>query len=287
MPVYEEVYRSWKGRLIERPRTWWVIARTGVRLVWRRVVGFLLVLAYIPFLVRDAQIIIFSRFSRFEEMGPEAQLPTDLSMLSVDADFFADFLTGQWLFLMLILLTGAGLIASDRRFRALPLYFSKPVSFWDYLGGKTLIVFAYGCLVTLIPGLLLFLTKVLMAEDSTFLREYWWIPLSIAGWSVLAVGALGLLVLALSAVAKGPRPAAIYFFTLLFLLEAIRGLAPSGSDVGIISPLALISQSASLLFGTAPPYPFPAGAGVFVLVFFAAASVVVLRSQVRPTEVVR
>ena len=287
MPVYEEVYRSWKGRLTEHPRTWWVIARTGVRLVWRRVIGFLLVLAYVPFLVRDAQIIILSRFSRLEEIGSQAPLPAEMSMLEVDAGFFADFLTGQWLFLMLILLTGAGLIANDRKLRALPLYFSKPVSFWDYLGGKTLIAFAYGCLVTMIPALLLFVTKLLMAEDSTFLREFWWIPLSIVGWSVLAVGVLSLLMLALSAVARGPRPAAIYFFTLLSMLEVVRGTARSLPDVGLISPLALITQSASPLFGTPPPYPFPAGAGLVALLFLAAASVVVLRSQVRPTEVVR
>ena len=61
MPVYEETYRGWAGTLTPRPRTWWIIARTGVRLQWRKGMIFLLLISILPFVVRAFQIYASTR----------------------------------------------------------------------------------------------------------------------------------------------------------------------------------------------------------------------------------
>src|SRR4030042_2157354 len=130
-----------------------------------------------------------------------------------DPEFFFEFLKGQGFFLLLIMiLSGSGLIANDRKFRALPIYFSKPVGFWDYVTGKWLIAAFYGSLVTLVPGLILFLMKALLSRDSTFIKTYFWMPFSIMGIVLVVLVVLGGLMLCLSAASRGSRPAGIVFF---------------------------------------------------------------------------
>ena len=57
------------------------------------------------------------------------------------------------------------LVVNDIRYRVLPLYFSRPMSRFDYVGSK-LAALALGLLsLTLAPLLILFLGRVLSAED--------------------------------------------------------------------------------------------------------------------------
>lgn len=282
MPIYEEIYRPWQGQLIPEPLTWWVIARTGVRLLWRRAMMLLIMLASIPFLVCTGQIYASTR------LGDYPQLAEILKELQIDAGFFAGFLRGQMFFLFLVLiLSGAGLIANDRKFRALSIYFSKPVSFWDYMLGKFLVVGFYGSLVTLVPGLLLFLLRVLLAQDSTFLSEFYWIPFALIGQASVILLTLGGMILALSSALKSGRSAGILFFALLFVLDLFRQILSGISGMGLISVPALLRQTNSLFFGLERPFEFSVWLGIAILTTVVGISLLVLKIKLRPTEVVR
>ena len=209
MPIYEETYRPWQGKLVDRPRTWWIIARTGSRLLWRRMMMLLILLASFPFAIGAGQIYASTR------LGDYPQLAELIQELQIDAGFFAQFLRTQTFFLILILiLAGAGLIANDRKFRALSIYFSKPVSFWDYALGKFLVLGFYGGLVTLLPGVLLFLLRVLLSQDTAFLEEYYWVLFALIGQAGLMLLLLGGIVMAVSAATGRARtvslPAVVY-----------------------------------------------------------------------------
>jgi len=126
MPIYEETYRPWHGQLNPNPRSWLIIARTGVRLLWKRAMILTLLLASFTFLVRALQVYAATR------LGDYPQLADIANELTIDSGIFAGFLEGQGFFVFLILIiAGAGQIANDRRYKALSIYFARPVFFLD------------------------------------------------------------------------------------------------------------------------------------------------------------
>jgi ABC-type transport system involved in multi-copper enzyme maturation permease subunit len=281
MPVYEETYRSWGGTLVPHPRTWWIIARTGVRLKWKRGMIVLLIIATLPFIVRAVQIYTATRLQDWQEMAEVVR------QLRVDAGFFADFLAGQSLFLVLaVLVTGSGLIADDRHYRALPLYFSKPVRLGDYLLGKSLVVTAYSALITLVPALLLFLIRLALATDTVFLQDYWWVLFSVTGQSLLMLVPLTALMLALSAGVGNGRSAALLFFGLWVVPDLFRQILSRIESLTYISLPALLRQSSAFLFGRDLPYGISPWGTLIALLLVTALSLLFLARRVRPTEVV-
>ncbi len=282
MPIYEETYSSWDGHLKSKPRTWWVIARTGIRLLWKKWMIILLLFGAIPFLVRVVQIYVMSRF------GNQTNIAEVLKGLKIDPEFFIDFINGQHFILILILmLAGAGLVVNDRRFHALPIYFSKPVGFWDYVIGKLLIVGFYGILITLIPALLLFIIHILLTTDATFFQHYFWIPASLIGFVFVKLIVLGGFILTLSSMTKSTRTAAILFFAFLTFPELLRTILSKIPEVGMMSLHADLKQVGAFFFGLQLPYTFSVWLTVCVLIGAMALCYAVLKNRIKPTEIVR
>lgn len=282
MPIYEETYRSWYGHLDARPFTWLVIAKTGVQLLWKKWMIILTCLAFGSCIGHGVYIYIVAR--GIEQLG----VGKVVKGFQINPNFFEQFIMRHWLLLIIVLmLAGAGIIANDRKFKALPIYFSKPVSFWDYTFGKFFVMGFYGCLVTLVPCLLLFMFRVLLATDTAYLKQYYWILFSIAGYSFLIMVALGCLMLAISASARGTRSAAIFYFALIYFPELFRQILSRVPEVGLISLKANLKQTGSLFFGLERPYHFSFWLGLGVLLGVILLCIGVLRMKVKPTEVVR
>lgn len=280
MPVYEQNYRPWKGRLLPYPRAWWIIARTHIRLRWKRGVIALLILASFPFLMRAIQILAMTRLS---DMDFFAQLAGNLQ---IDAEFFRNFMQGQsFLFILMIILTGAGLIADDQKYRANQIYFSKPMTYWDYIGGKFLTVVFYGGIITVIPALLLFFMQLLLSENMAFFKAYFWVPFAILGFGGIALFTFGGLILSLSALISG-RSAGIFFFAILLFPEILRSILSRIPEIGLISLGACVRQLGAVLFGLRLPYSFSAWAAGGIIFMFSLIFLLILRWRVRPSEVV-
>jgi ABC-type transport system involved in multi-copper enzyme maturation permease subunit len=285
MPVYDQNYRPWKGRLLPYPRPWWVIAKTHIRLRWKRGVITLLILAAFPFLSRIFQILAVTRLADFNVLSDVAKT------MEINAAFFCNFMQGNmftgeafW-FVLMIILTGAGIIANDHKYKANQIYFSKPVTCWDYMAGKFMTVAFYGGLITVAPALFLFLLQILLAEDVSFIKIHYWIPLSIIGYGIIGLMVFGSIILALSAMVSN-RSAGILFFALLVFPDIIRSILSGAPKVGLISIGANVKQVGAAIFGLDPPYDFSVWAAGAVLLGVVLACLFILRWRIRPSEVI-
>jgi hypothetical protein len=117
-----------------------------------------------------------------------------------------------------------------------------------------------------------------------------WLPLSIAAYSVAAIGALGALTLALSSLSSSPRQAGALVFGVLALSSAAGGVLSvlTRSDRWqILSVNANLDQLASWLFRTEPPHDAPPLASLAMLVAITVVCGLVLWHRIRPIEVIR
>ncbi len=285
MPIYKETYHNWYGRLKEKPLTWWVIGKTGIKLVMRksRALMILIFLASaIPFFIKAVQIYLVTK------VGESSRIVQGVKGLKINTEFFSGFIQGQMFFVIIvIILAGAGLIAQDRQYKALSVYFSKPVTFWDYIGGKFLIIGFYASLVTLLPGLILFIIKVLLSNDLTFLKMYYWIPLSMLAYVILLITALGGLMLALSSAAKGTGSAAVVFIVILMFPDILSKILSRIPEVGIFSVQSSLKQTGAFFFGIEQPYNFAVYWGILMLMGIIFLSFLILQSKIKPTEVIK
>jgi hypothetical protein len=113
-PIHDQGYRRYGGQRTPPGRAWSVIAKAGIRtlLAKRAFIG-LLLMSWLPFIVRTVQIYAATSL-------PQA------AFLAPDARMFRQFLEQQEVFLFFsTIYAGAGLIASDRRANALQIYLSK------------------------------------------------------------------------------------------------------------------------------------------------------------------
>ncbi len=280
MPIYEQVYRPWNGQLKARPMTWWIICKTGLALLWSKGIMLLLFAAYIPFIVRTVQIFLITR------LADKPAIMQLAKSFEINPAFFYNFIDGQFFFLMLMMVfAGGGLIANDKRLKALQVYFSKPVTAWDYLFGKWSILGCLGMLMGLVPALLLFVIRIMLAQDMKFLNEYYWLVFPIIGYSLISVGILSALILTLSSMSKNGRSASIGFFAIVMFAEIFRQILSQINSISLISLQANIEQIGAVLFSQPLPQsvsPWLCGA---VLIFVAAGCLWILIQKIKPTEV--
>jgi ABC-type transport system involved in multi-copper enzyme maturation permease subunit len=144
MPIHPDSYEPYDGpRGTERP--WWTVARQtlGSMLSWTRTKLTLLAVWIFPALALIGVIVEYSlRTSGTELPAPEGQ-------------FVGAFATYQTYAVALVYLaSGCGIVSHDIRYRTLPFVLSKPITRWDYLGGKLLALSLLGALTAVVPTLL-------------------------------------------------------------------------------------------------------------------------------------
>src|SRR3990170_673091 len=115
MPIHDQSYRRYRGGRAMPGQAWLVIARAGIVTMLRKraFLGVLLV-AWLPFVVRAVQIYVTANYPQ-------------VAMFAPTAETFRQFLEQQDFFVFVVTIyVGAGLIATDRRANALQIYLSKP-----------------------------------------------------------------------------------------------------------------------------------------------------------------
>jgi ABC-2 type transport system permease protein len=282
MPIYDQGYRRYEARGPLRALRFWPITREALRLVLsRRAFLGLLVVGWVPFVVRVIQIYIVTRF-------PEAG-----RVLPVDGRLFGEYLNTQiGLALFLTIFGGAGLIANDLRTGAILVYLSRPLTRRDYVLGKLSVLLALNASVTLVPALLLYGIGLALAPEQYLTWSLWWIGPSIVLHATLICASISLLSLAVSSLTKSARIAGLGFFGLFVGLEMARGVLRNIFDVRgatLLSIQANLRGIGSALFGVTPGrfdlVDWPAAALVLLLV--AAGCLLLLRARVRAVEIVR
>jgi hypothetical protein len=278
-PVHDQSYRRYQGARTPTGRAWTVILRTGLRsLLGRKVFVALLILAWIPFIARTIQIYFVASY-------PQAQ-----QIVAVNMRMFQSFIEFQGLFAFFITIyAGAGLIATDRRAKALQVYLSKPLLRMEYVGGKLGILATYLIAVTLVPGLLLILMQIALSGSLDFVRSNPAVIPAVVLGSLIRVIVPSFTMLALSALSTSSRYVAIMYAGVIFFSEALYGvlrLVTGSTRVAWISITGNFDVVTDAIFQGTPRYETPVLVSVLVLVGLVVVSLSILDRHVRGVEVV-
>lgn len=278
MPIHDQSYRRYKGERESARSAWTVIAINGIMgfLKRRAFIGVLL-LAWMPFIVRAVQIYIAANF-------PQA------TMLAMKPETFRAFFDQQSLFVFFMTIyIGAGLIANDRRANALQIYLSKPLTRAEYIAGKMAILVVFLLLVTWVPAMLLLLLQALFAGTFAFVRDNIFLVPAITVFSLIQVFAAAFSMLALSSLSNSSRFVAVLYAGLVLftraMFEAMRGITGT-SSVSWLSFTASLEQIGDLLFRQRLSFDTPVAVSFLVVVGLIVVSISVLERRVRGVEVV-
>lgn len=278
MPIHDQSYRRYGGRREDVRRAWTVIAASGIMtLLKRRAFLGLLLVAWLPFIVRAVQIFIAANF-------PQA------SMLAMRAEQYRSFFDQQGIFVFFVTVyVGAGLIANDRRANALQIYLSKPITRAEYIAGKMAILVTFLLAVTLLPGLLLFVIQAAFAGSLTFARENIYLVPAMTIFSVVQVFVASFTMLALSSLSNSNRFVGIMYTGIVLFTDAmyaaLRGITGSTAVAWMSFP-ANIAQFGDLVFRQPLRYDVPIVISLIVVAALVVVSLSVLERKVRGVEVV-
>lgn len=170
MAVYKRGYSRYEGELTPR----WQRLLVLPRFTWPRLLGQRLVIAvFILSAFWPLLCTIFIYLSNHPELWSSLG-DAPKKFLTVDGSFFLYFMNVQSvLAIALASLTGPGLIAPDLANNALPLYFSRPMTRWEYVLGRLLVLAGLLSVITWVPGLMLYGTQVGMAGWTWFTNNWW------------------------------------------------------------------------------------------------------------------
>ena len=278
-PVHDQSYRRYQGKREPHGRGWLVIAGAGMRAVLAKKVFLgLLLLAWLPFLVRTVQIYAVTMYPQTSEVLP------------VNARMFQSFVEGQGLFAFFVTIyVGAGLIANDRRANALQVYLSKPILRIEYIAGKLAVLATFLLSVTLLPAVLLVVMQVVLSGSVNLLREHPTLIPAVVLASLLRVIVASVTMLALSSISRSARYVAVMYTGVIFFAEAMYGVlsfVTGSTRVAWISITGNFDVVTDAIFREAPRYETPATVSFIVLIGLVAVSVSVLERSVRGVEIV-
>jgi len=278
-PIHDQSYRRYEGTRQPVGRGWTVILWAGVRtMLARRVFLGLMLLAWIPFIVRTVQIYAVT------------MLPQASAVVPVNPKLFQSFIEFQGIFAFFITVyVGAGLIANDRRANALQLYLSKPLLRVEYIVGKLGVLLVFLLEATLLPALLLVIMQIVLSGSFAFIRENAYIIPAIILSCLVRVLVASFTMLALSALSKSTRYVAILYTGVIFFSEAVYGvlrLVTGSTRVAWVSITGNFDVVTDAIFRQAPRYETPFIVSLLVLLGLVVVSMSVLERRVRGVEVV-
>ena len=279
MPIHDQSYRHYTGERRPVRSAWLVIARAGlVTFLRRRAFLVLLIVAWVPFIVRASQLFVATNFSQAA------------TFLAATPQTFRDFLSQQSIFVFLITVyVGSGLIANDRRANALQLYLSKPVTRAEYILGKMSILATFLLGITWLPAILLLLLQIAFSGSFTFIRANSSLIASVTLYCVLMVLVITFGMTALSSLSRSSRFVGILFAGLLIfsdaMFNALRFITGS-TAISWVSIQASLDQVGDLIFRQAPRHQTPVAVSLLVLLAVIVISASVLERRVRGVEVV-
>ncbi len=283
MPVYDRGYTHWEPSDGRSWPAWLIIARRGIaEPLKRRWLLVLLLMGLVPAIVKGG--IIYFKL----KAGDIADLLGG-GWTSIEPEGFLAFIEGQRFFVFVFLaIVGAGLVASDRRDNGLSLYFSRPLGLNSYIGGKALIVIFYYCLVTLFPTYALCLFSYLIAPEAAGLDLLLLTPLRATVYCLLAGASISLVLLAFSSLGKRSIFVMVWWTIMVSGTETIAAIA-EGLGKGSFQAVNFLGNyhnAGSLIFSSGPRLDVNPWVSLAIVIAWTAVAVLVLRSRIRPVEVV-
>jgi len=290
MTIKEKGYTHWDGELRDGRFPWWPITRFGIKLTFKRkFFKFLFALTLIPALVWLVGIYISERLEDFSFMVRGDQ--TDF--LNVNPNYFNTYFTNDFLLFMIIMILvfcGAGLISDDLKHNALQLYFARPLKKKDYLFGKAAVIFFFLFIITLVPGLVFVIMKLIFAGNFKFIISYPWLLLSIIVYSSLLTSFFALYTLLLSSVGKNRRYVAILIFGVYIFSDIFFGIFYGifrSQYFALLSIKVNIQQIGAVLFNQRTPQDVPWIYSLLIILGMCVLSGLFLNKKVKGVEIIK
>jgi ABC-type transport system involved in multi-copper enzyme maturation permease subunit len=248
-----------------------------------------MLVAQLHTLLRLLQIVAFDVIMQ-DPNNVLTPLLSQVQAIVVNQRTFYDYVQLQApMVLLLCLYAGSGMICNDARNNLLDVYFSKPISWWDYVVGKVTALIFLGFSITGLPAIALVLMHNILRPSVELLNESWWWPGALTVFSLLIVVPCALSILACSSLLRSQGFAAITVFMTIITVSALGGLLANllrDRDYILLSFPATIYRLGTELFDV-PKVRFETGweislayvVGVSVLSF------VVVALKVRRSEV--
>jgi len=276
--LHDQGYRHYGGLRAPHGQAWMVIARMHV----------MSALKYRPFLmlllVAWARVIYYAVRIYVSSVSP--QVPT---FFAVNPGLFQEFLTGQGIFVFLVTIGQAGIIADDRRANALQLYLSKPLTRLEYITGKLVPPMLWLLGVTWVPAMLLVILQVVLSGSFAFLRENLFLLPAITVASFVDSLLSAFLILALSSLSKSRRFVSVMFAGIMFftfgMYQSLRAITGSRWWAAI-APGQMVDVITAWVFRARVEPLVPVPVAVAVVVGLIVLSAIILERRVRGVEVV-
>jgi ABC-type transport system involved in multi-copper enzyme maturation permease subunit len=291
MSIKEKGYTHWEGELKGDRFSWKPISRYGIKLTFRKkFFKFSFFLTLVPALVYLVGIYVSERLEDFPFIARDVEA---ISFLDVTPKYFKGYFTNDFLLFMLVMIMvfcGAGLISNDLKYNSLQLYFSRPIKKKDYFMGKAAVIAFFLFLITLVPGIVFILMKLIFSGSFKFLLDYPWLFFSVVGYSVFITAFLAFYTLLLSSINKNQRYVAILIFGLYIFSDILFGIFYGIFRSRYFSLLSIknnIQQVGAALFGQRAPYDISWIYSFLIITLFCVISGFILNKRVRGIEVVK
>jgi ABC-type transport system involved in multi-copper enzyme maturation permease subunit len=278
MPIHDQGYRRYDGTRMPRGRAWAVITTAGLRTFFaKRAFLALLLLSWLPFIVRTVQIYAAANFPQMAFIAPTAET-------------FRQFLNQQDLFVFFITVyVGAGLIANDRRANALQIYLSKPLTRGEYVMGKMAILITFLLMVTWLPAVLLLLVQVSFAGSFAFLKSNLYLFPAITLLSFVEATMVSAAMLALSSLSNNSRFVGILYAGVIFFSDALFGVLRAVTGESGLSWVSFgnnLAQLGDAIFRVPLRYSTPWPVSLLMVIALVVTSALILERRVRGVEVI-
>ena len=191
---------------------------------------------------------------------------------------------------IVLVFAGAGLISDDLKYNSLQLYFSRPLKKKDYFIGKAAVIVFFLFIVTLIPGLVFIIMKIVFSGSFKFFTSYPWLILSVIAYSIFVTVFFAFYSLFLSSIGKNRRYVAILIFGLYFfsdiIYEIFYGIFKS-PYFSLFSLKINLQQVGAFIFNQKTQYAVSWVYSLLIIIGICILSAFVLKKRIRGVEIVK
>jgi ABC-2 type transport system permease protein len=285
MAVYRRGYHRYQGRITGHWTRFMVLPRYAWRrLFQQRLVVLLCMVAVVWPLLCACFIYLTNHAELLRGLAPEFR-----QFIEVNGSFFNVFMKVQAMFaIFLAALIGPGLIAPDLANNALPLYFSRPLTRFDYVLGRLTVMIGMLSIITWVPGLLLFGMQTGMA-GSWWFRANWTLGAGMVAGFAIWVLLITMVALASSAYVKWRIVAGALVLAFFFMLSGISTMINQIFRVTwayALNPYWAINRIWCAWLGIDPPEGPSVAACAAMLACIVFLLAVILERKLRPVEVI-
>lgn len=289
MTIKEKGYTHWDGELKDGRFPWRPITRFGIKLTFKKkFFKFFFFMTLVPSVVYLVGIYISERLEDFSFMVREST-----KLLQINPAYFKSYFTNEGLLFMIVIVlvfAGAGLISDDLKYNSLQLYFSRPLKKKDYFIGKAAVIVFFLFIVTLIPGLVFIIMKIVFSGSFKFFTSYPWLILSVIAYSILVTAFFAFYSLFLSSISKNRRYVAILIFGLYFFSDIIYEIFYGIFKNPYFSLFSLkinLQQVGAVIFNQKTQYAVSWVYSLLIIIGICILAALVLKKKIRGVEIVK